>query len=239
MPEATSVSGELIISEPVTNAIRNGTAPITLRLLYDRVLTWEVSDTSSTAPHRRTAAGPGPADRHRWHSRDMTRCPRTSERDDEVAVRYAFIDAVKAAETYPSDHGATLTCRVLGVSRSGHYAYVAARPAAEEQARQEHKLVAEIRHIHDALRRAYGAPRITAALRRNGHHVNHKRGERMMPEHGIRAITRRRRRGLTRPDRKAAPSPDLVGDSTSVQPGAKLVPDITCPCRPAGDISPR
>jgi hypothetical protein len=42
--------------------------------------------------------------------------------------------------------------------RSVRTAYLATRPAAEEQARQEDELVAEIRHIHDASRRACGAP---------------------------------------------------------------------------------
>lgn len=119
-------------------------------------------------------------------------------------------------------------CRVLGVSRSGYYAYLAARPVAEERARREDELVAEIRQIHTASRRAYGAPRITAALRRQGRRINRKRVERLMREREIRGITRRKRRGLTRPDRKAAPSPDLVGrDFTAVEPGTKLVSDIT------------
>ncbi|MBP2052013.1 serine phosphatase RsbU (regulator of sigma subunit)/anti-sigma regulatory factor (Ser/Thr protein kinase)/PAS domain-containing protein [Streptomyces griseochromogenes] len=56
VPEAVSAGIELIISELVTNAIRYGTSPITMRLLYDRVLTCEVSDASSTAPHLRYAA---------------------------------------------------------------------------------------------------------------------------------------------------------------------------------------
>ncbi|MFG2209534.1 SpoIIE family protein phosphatase [Streptomyces sp. NPDC048638] len=47
---------ELLLSELVTNAIRYGTDPIQVRLLYDRTLTCEVSDTSSTAPHLRHAA---------------------------------------------------------------------------------------------------------------------------------------------------------------------------------------
>ncbi|MGW5480659.1 ATP-binding protein [Streptomyces sp. NPDC004008] len=92
-------------------------------------------------------------------------------------MRYAFIDAEKATETNPG-HSVALMCRVLSVSRSGYYAYLAARPVAEEQARQEDELVAEIRHIHDASRRAYGAP-IT----------------RLQAEHGI-AVTARTR-GLT------------------------------------------
>ncbi|MEV6669087.1 SpoIIE family protein phosphatase [Streptomyces sp. NPDC051162] len=49
-------STELLLSELVTNAVRYGTGPIRVRLLYDRALTCEVSDTSSTAPHLRHAA---------------------------------------------------------------------------------------------------------------------------------------------------------------------------------------
>ncbi|MFF3505707.1 SpoIIE family protein phosphatase [Streptomyces sp. NPDC003247] len=47
---------ELILSELVTNAIRYGSPPITVRLLYDRTLICEVSDGSSTSPHLRRAA---------------------------------------------------------------------------------------------------------------------------------------------------------------------------------------
>ncbi|MFG2847964.1 SpoIIE family protein phosphatase [Kitasatospora sp. NPDC048296] len=47
---------ELIVSELVTNAIRYGRAPITLRLIHDEDLLCEVSDASSTSPHVRHAA---------------------------------------------------------------------------------------------------------------------------------------------------------------------------------------
>ncbi|MFD8692180.1 SpoIIE family protein phosphatase [Streptomyces sp. NPDC059651] len=47
---------ELILSELVTNAIRYGSEPISVRLLYDRALICEVSDCSSTSPHLRYAA---------------------------------------------------------------------------------------------------------------------------------------------------------------------------------------
>jgi PAS domain S-box-containing protein len=46
---------ELIVSELVTNAIRYGNAPIELRLIRGDVLSCEVSDGSSTAPHLRRA----------------------------------------------------------------------------------------------------------------------------------------------------------------------------------------
>ncbi|MER5359943.1 SpoIIE family protein phosphatase [Streptomyces sp. NPDC002785] len=47
---------ELILSELVTNAVRYATGPIEVRLLYDRNLICEVSDTSNTSPHMRYAA---------------------------------------------------------------------------------------------------------------------------------------------------------------------------------------
>ncbi|MFI6448275.1 SpoIIE family protein phosphatase [Kitasatospora sp. NPDC050543] len=46
---------ELIVSELVTNAIRYGSPPILLRMILDRSLICEVSDSSSTAPHLRRA----------------------------------------------------------------------------------------------------------------------------------------------------------------------------------------
>ncbi|RPE46484.1 serine phosphatase RsbU (regulator of sigma subunit) [Streptomyces sp. Ag109_O5-1] len=50
-------TAELVVSELVTNAIRYGTAPITLCLIHDRTLLCEVSDASSTTPHMRRARG--------------------------------------------------------------------------------------------------------------------------------------------------------------------------------------
>ncbi|MEU4682605.1 sodium/proline symporter PutP [Streptomyces xinghaiensis] len=46
---------ELIVSELVTNAIRHGSGPVTLRLIRERALICEVSDTSSTSPRLRHA----------------------------------------------------------------------------------------------------------------------------------------------------------------------------------------
>jgi serine phosphatase RsbU (regulator of sigma subunit)/PAS domain-containing protein/anti-sigma regulatory factor (Ser/Thr protein kinase) len=46
---------ELILSELVTNAIRYGSEPVTVRLIKDRSLVCEVADGSSTSPHLRRA----------------------------------------------------------------------------------------------------------------------------------------------------------------------------------------
>ncbi|MFB7462909.1 SpoIIE family protein phosphatase [Streptomyces sp. NPDC056224] len=53
--EDIAFTTELILSELLTNAIRYGTEPIRVRLLYDRSLICEVSDGSSTSPHLRRA----------------------------------------------------------------------------------------------------------------------------------------------------------------------------------------
>ncbi|MFI6007656.1 SpoIIE family protein phosphatase [Streptomyces sp. NPDC051243] len=54
--DEVAFAAELILSELVTNAIRHGTGLIRVRLLHDRTLICEVSDTSDTAPHLRRAA---------------------------------------------------------------------------------------------------------------------------------------------------------------------------------------
>lgn len=55
VPEETVFDAELIVSELVTNAVRYGAPPLSLRLILDRTLTAEVSDTSATSPHLRHA----------------------------------------------------------------------------------------------------------------------------------------------------------------------------------------
>ncbi|MET7904356.1 SpoIIE family protein phosphatase [Streptomyces sp. NPDC005355] len=53
--EEIAFTTELILSELLTNAIRYGTEPITVRLLRDRTLICEVADGSSTSPRLRRA----------------------------------------------------------------------------------------------------------------------------------------------------------------------------------------
>ncbi|WP_267245133.1 HAD-IA family hydrolase [Streptomyces sp. PR69] len=51
--EELAFTTELVVSELVTNAIRYARPPLTLRLIRDSVLMSEVSDASSTTPHRK------------------------------------------------------------------------------------------------------------------------------------------------------------------------------------------
>ncbi|MCW5853916.1 MAG: IS3 family transposase, partial [Anaerolineae bacterium] len=99
-------------------------------------------------------------------------------------MRYAFI-----AE-YNEKFAVTDLCRVVGVSTSGYYAW-RQRPPSQRQADNE-RLVELIRVAHQTSRQTYGSPRITADLHEQGERCNHKRVERLMRLHGIRAKSPRR-----------------------------------------------
>ncbi|WP_267717239.1 IS3 family transposase [Streptomyces sp. CoH17] len=86
----------------------------------------------------------------------------------------------------------------------------------------------EITVLHIASRCTYGVPRIHAELRRLDRRVNRKRVERIMRERDLTGVTRRKRRSLSRPAKKAVPAADLIGRNFMTDaPGRKLVGDIT------------
>ena len=58
-------------------------------------------------------------------------------------------------------------CRVLGVSRSGYYAWRKREPSAAQVRREE--LTAEVTQIHGEVRQRYGRPRMHAELVARGH----------------------------------------------------------------------
>jgi putative transposase len=121
--------------------------------------------------------------------------------------RYRCVDAQKAAG-FP----VVAACEAAGVSPSAYYAWTARQgqgPSLAEVAEQ--RLMVEIRAIHADSDGVYGAPRVTAELRRRGWLVNHKRVERLMAAHGLVGYRPRRRRGLTKADRSRPPAPDLLG----------------------------
>jgi len=67
------------------------------------------------------------------------------------------------------------------------------------------------REIHDRSRGSYGGPGVPAELRLGlAIGVGRTRVARIMREHSLQGIQRRRRGGLTRPDPQASPAPDLV-----------------------------
>lgn len=100
-------------------------------------------------------------------------------------------------------------CRLLGVSRSGFYAWCGRAPSPRAAADQA--LTTTISMIHAASRGTYGAPRVHAELAdEHGICVGRKRVARLMRAAGLRGVCRRRRHHLTRRDRHARPAPDRV-----------------------------
>src|SRR4051812_12980376 len=85
-----------------------------------------------------------------------------------------------------------MSCRLLGVSRSGYYSWAANAPS--ERALTDAWLTEQIRRIHTAHRGVYGAPRIHADLRlAHGVRVSRKRVERLMRQAAISGLVRRKR----------------------------------------------
>ena len=91
-------------------------------------------------------------------------------------MKFAFIDAEKAR--WPVD----VQCDVLGVSRSGFYAW--RRRPASSRAQEDCRLVEEIKAAHKAGRGTYGSPRVHRELKANGRRVGKKRVERLMSREG-------------------------------------------------------
>jgi putative transposase len=72
-------------------------------------------------------------------------------------------------------------CDALSVSPSGFYAWRSRPESSRKIANRE--LLADIRRIHAQHRERYGAPRIHAELRAEGHAVSRKRVARVMRDH--------------------------------------------------------
>jgi putative transposase len=102
----------------------------------------------------------------------------------------------------------SLLCRMLGVSRSGYYAWRSRPPS--KRSREDVALTEKIREVHERSRGTYGYPRVHAELRALGIGCGRRRVARLMREAGLRGCLRGRRKRTTRRDRTAVPAPDLV-----------------------------
>lgn len=127
---------------------------------------------------------------------------------------------------HQADHPVATLCRLLGVSRSGFYAWQKRPPSDRERANA--RLTEEIREIHTWSRGTYGAPRVHAELRARGHRVGKNRVARLMRQAGLRGVSRRRPVTTTRRGEDARPAPDLVDRDFEVSaPNRLWVADIT------------
>jgi putative transposase len=117
-------------------------------------------------------------------------------------------------------------CRVLGVSRSGFYAWLKRGPSARAKANAT--LLEAIEEIHEESDKTYGAPRIHAELEDRGPQAGLNRVARVMREAEIQGVSPRKWRRTTLRAKRARPVPDLVDrDFTATGPDQLWVADIT------------
>ena len=144
---------------------------------------------------------------------------------------FGFIAAEKAAGCVLS---VTLMCVLLGVSRSGFYAWEAAVPSA--RARRRAKLAEHVRAAFEAGRGTYGARRVHAVLGRSddpqvaGVSLGLVRD--LMADLGLHACQPRAYRVTTLPGEPSGEHLESVTDHvqrdfTADAPGCRLVGDIT------------
>lgn len=103
-------------------------------------------------------------------------------------------------------YGVKRLCSVLGVSRSGYYAWRDRGPSAHAQ--RDAELAAVVVEVHTRSRRTYGAPRVHAELGRLGHATSRKRVARLMRQQGLVGAHSRRKWRAGKPN--TAWAPDLV-----------------------------
>ena len=134
---------------------------------------------------------------------------------------YRFIAAEKAS------YRVSLMCELLGVSRSGFYAWQRRPPCP--RAREDERLLELIRSIHKEARGVYGVRRVHAELRLSHEiRVGRKRVERLMRGAGISGLVRRRRGHTTIRVPGVRVATDLVErDFNPKAPNRLWVADIT------------
>jgi transposase InsO family protein len=117
-------------------------------------------------------------------------------------------------------------CEVLGVSRSGYYAWRRRPRSLRDESNA--RLTETIRGIHEQSRRIYGSPRIYAALQQRGIACGRHRVARLMREEGIRSKTKRRFRSIATKREEAPAAPNrLERRFTATRPNRVWASDIT------------
>ncbi len=118
-------------------------------------------------------------------------------------------------------------CAVLGVSRSGYYAWLKRQPSKRQRANEQ--LLPWIVQVHSAARQTYGSPRVTQALKKQQHRCGRHRVARLMRQHGLRGLQKRAFRPRTTDSDHPLPiAPNRLKESPAPrQPNQVWVSDIT------------
>jgi transposase InsO family protein len=128
---------------------------------------------------------------------------------------------------YHGQQSVTKMAEILGVSRSGYYAWLKRKPSTHS--RTDWELESIIQKIFDEHHKRYGSPRILEELKEEYHrHVGKKRVERLMKKLGLHA-RRKKRWVVTTNSKHGLPvAKNLLNqDFHANGPGEKWVSDIT------------
>lgn len=129
-------------------------------------------------------------------------------------------------QRHEGQFGVAALCRVMGVSRSGYYAWKV-RPKSARQ-RGDEELLAHIRSAFEDSRATYGSPRIHRELRERGLACGERRVARLMRLHGIRARPVRRFRATTDSAHALPVAPNLLEqDFTAEKADRRWAADVT------------
>lgn len=133
-----------------------------------------------------------------------------------------MIYGVIANQAYPRER----LCALLGVSRSGYYAW-RDRPESERSCHNR-ELVDQMRMIHDQFDQRYGSPRMHTELRARGYQGGRNRVAHLMRRHGIVTKMTVRFRVTTKAGRREPVAPNLLDRQFAVSaPNRVWVSDIT------------
>jgi len=121
----------------------------------------------------------------------------------------------------------SVLCSVLGVARSGYYAW-RKRSVSRRRQRRE-KLVEAMREIHaQRHKRSYGSPRMHRELVAQGQRVSENTVARLMKENGLRATTARKFRHTTDSNHRLPVAQNVLDRQFEAsRPNEKWVSDIT------------
>jgi putative transposase len=138
---------------------------------------------------------------------------------------------VEYLDQYRHVHGVEPICEALkdtsaAIAPSTYYAVKARAPSA--RAVSDAATLAKIRKVHEDNYGVYGARKVHAQLRRDGHLVARCTVERLMRASGIRGVSRAKSPRTTIPAPAVHRPPDLVGRAfTAPAPNRLWVADIT------------
>ena len=141
-------------------------------------------------------------------------------------LRFRFI------EKYSSEHSVEKVCKVMQVSRSGYYKWLAAVPGKMEAGRK--KVKDRIVHLFYDSQQRYGSPKITRRLHSEGFHTSERTVTKYMRELHLRScVVRKHRVQTTDSHQHFSIAPNILNQNFSVgQLNQVWAADITyIPCR--------